>query len=166
METHTQLSPEYRLLRFMNDFDHDVNLEREKAIKTWMKMAESDFNELFDIFVKKKYIIDQDRNVGCWRITTDGQRRLNELEKIVDLEKHNSASNKIRRSIDFVAYATIIIAIIEAWFIYQQTNYIYQQNDLIRTQDTIMEQQLQLQKKQLLQDSTRNIIHDTIYIHK
>lgn len=178
MKTQTELSPEYRLLRFMNDYDGNRNHEKYGSIKGEMRMADADFEALFQIFVDKNYIIDQDRSPGCWRITTDGQKRLTEMQHVVDYERSIAASNQAilaaqealsasSNALDLTktskitsiinACVTIVTSIIMTCAIVQQCNQGERQNELLEQQNKLNKTR-PAKKERLLERKTKAVV--------
>src|SRR6187401_1569917 len=95
----TEQSFEYKTLRFLNDRFELYNITDQTLKIVLSDFTDNDYNQGIDSLRKAGYLKNKELYQQGLSITTQGQTRLQQLQRIVDNEKKetNSVSEKVSR---------------------------------------------------------------------
>lgn len=156
---------ETKILQRINKLKGDPNATDE-VLQREFGYDLNDIKDAVNSLNGKKFIYQENdtnqTNLGmrAWKIAPGGEKKVNEIQDKIDIEKNRVDIEKNSRSTNYLAWATFGTAFLGAFGVFFQCYFANEQNSKIERQIQIQEKQLKQQEKEsksILVPQTQNI---------
>ncbi len=103
-----------------------------------LKLTEYDIKEAINSLLHKKYVYDDPNEnqlnlkMSAWKITQDGERKINELKTKIDVNKNAEAAKWIAKATFWATAVGTLAVIAQSYFNREQNRLLQEQNNIIQ----------------------------------